>query len=288
MVWTFGKMALHRAEMADFLAEFVSFTVCIGFQWWLLVHAGDIGEAIIESFLLLGSKAAALQSVSPDDLVMVAFSFIKKTALLLVSNLDSNFKEFANTFSLFNPGGGLEKLGPLFLQLAMDVLSLVLSIVLAIRTIAMTANIIIINITSWIVAYAGIFFLGFGGSRWASDMAIGYYKAVLGTGARLMTIVLIIGIAKLFVDILVQMPPDLLKQAQLVTAVFILMLVAEKTPDLVAHIVDSMGGGQGGTASPSQAVAMAAALTMNAPQALASRAKSALAKSPPTPGNLPK
>jgi len=67
-----------------------------------------------------------------------------------------------------------------------------------------------------------------------------------------MTIVLIIGIAKPFVDILVQMPPDLLKQAQLVTAVFILMLVAEKTPDLVAHIVGSMEGGQGGTVKPSQ------------------------------------
>jgi len=106
------------------------------------------GGASIESFLQLGSKAAALQSVSPDDMVMVAFSFIKKTALLLVSNPDKNFKVFANTFNIFNPGEGLEKLGPLFWQLAMDVLSLVLAIVLAIITIAMTANMIIINITS--------------------------------------------------------------------------------------------------------------------------------------------
>ena len=34
----------------------------------------------------------------------------------------------------------------------------------------------------WILAYAGIFFLGFGGSRSTSEMAINYYKTVRGRG----------------------------------------------------------------------------------------------------------
>ena len=56
MVWTFGKMALHRAEMADSFAEFVSFTVCTGFQWWLLVHAEDMGGRASSPFCSLAAK----------------------------------------------------------------------------------------------------------------------------------------------------------------------------------------------------------------------------------------
>ena len=35
--------------------------------------------------------------------------------------------------------------------------------------------------SAWVLAYAGIFFLGFGGSKWTSDMAINYFKTVLGS-----------------------------------------------------------------------------------------------------------
>jgi type IV secretion system protein VirB6/type IV secretion system protein TrbL len=34
-------------------------------------------------------------------------------------------------------------------------------------------NMAILLVSSWILAYAGIFFLGFGGSRWTSEIAIG-------------------------------------------------------------------------------------------------------------------
>ena len=43
--------------------------------------------------------------------------------------------------------------------------------------------------------YGGVFFLGFGGSRWTSDIAISYYKHILATGAELMVIPLLIRIA---------------------------------------------------------------------------------------------
>jgi type IV secretion system protein VirB6/type IV secretion system protein TrbL len=33
--------------------------------------------------------------------------------------------------------------------------------------------------SGWVLAYGGVFFLGFGGSRWTSDLAINYYKTVL-------------------------------------------------------------------------------------------------------------
>lgn len=55
-------------------------------------------------------------------------------------------------------------------------------------------NLTVLFVSAWILAYAGIFFLGFGGSRWTSDMAINYYRTVLALGAQLAAMVLLIGI----------------------------------------------------------------------------------------------
>jgi type IV secretion system protein TrbL len=57
-------------------------------------------------------------------------------------------------------------------------------------------NMLLLLISGWILAYAGSFFLGFGGSRWTSDMAITYFKTVLGVGAQLFAMVLLVGIGK--------------------------------------------------------------------------------------------
>ena len=53
-------------------------------------------------------------------------------------------------------------------------------------------NMIILLCVAWVVVYAGLIFLGFGGCRWTSDMAINYYRTILGVGVSLMTMQLII------------------------------------------------------------------------------------------------
>ncbi len=59
---------------------------------------------------------------------------------------------------------------------------------------AVAVNMLLILVSAWILMYAGIFFLGFGGSRWTSDMAINYYRTVLGVAVQLMAMVLLVGI----------------------------------------------------------------------------------------------
>lgn len=61
-------------------------------------------------------------------------------------------------------------------------------------------NMLILLITGWILSYAGIFLLGFGGGRWTSDIAVNYFKTVLGVGLQLFTMVLLVGIGKTFID----------------------------------------------------------------------------------------
>lgn len=60
MVWTFGMMALRKADIGEFFAEFVRFIMFTGFFWWLLsnaTHGMNIAGTIIASLQQLGAEA---------------------------------------------------------------------------------------------------------------------------------------------------------------------------------------------------------------------------------------
>ena len=42
MVWTFGMMALRKADIGEFFAELIRFTVFTGFFWWLLINGPEL------------------------------------------------------------------------------------------------------------------------------------------------------------------------------------------------------------------------------------------------------
>jgi len=67
-------------------------------------------------------------------------------------------------------------------------------------TIMIAINMLIVLVSAWVLAYAGIFFLGFGGSRWTHEIALNYYKSVLGLAAKMMTMLLIIGVGANFLE----------------------------------------------------------------------------------------
>jgi type IV secretory pathway TrbL component len=100
---------------------------------------------------------------------------------------------------------------------------------------------------AWIVLYAGLIFLGFGGCRWTSDMAINYYRTVLGVGVSLMTMQLIIGIGVQFLQDLVASTSQNLDAGQLgilMCATIILAVISHRLPHMVAGMV--VGGGHNG------------------------------------------
>jgi type IV secretion system protein TrbL len=89
-----------------------------------------------------------------------------------------------------------------------------------------------------------LIFLGFGGCRWTSDMAINYYRTVLGVGVSLMTMQLIIGIGVQFLQQLVASTSQTLDASQLgilLCAVIILAVISHRLPHMVAGMV--IGGG---------------------------------------------
>jgi type IV secretion system protein VirB6/type IV secretion system protein TrbL len=172
MVWTFGMMALRKADIAEFFAELLRFTIFTGFFWWLLSNGPKFATSIMISMREIGADAGKVgKDLSPSGIVDVGFAIFDKivAATSIASMIDS---------------------------LCGVLIGLGILIVLAL----VAVNMLVLLVSGWILAYAGIFFLGFGGSRWTSDMAIGYYRMVLNIAAQLFAMVLIVGIGKKIVD----------------------------------------------------------------------------------------
>ena len=47
LVWTFGFMALRKADIGEFFAEFIRFTLFFGFMLWLLRNGPNFAGSII-------------------------------------------------------------------------------------------------------------------------------------------------------------------------------------------------------------------------------------------------
>jgi len=226
MVWTFGMMLLRKADIGEFFAEFVRFTIFTGFFWWLLTNATqgmDIAGTIIESMQTLGAQAGHLPSsnLGPSSVVDLGFELYNKT-VQATSEL------------------GWQQMGT---AIVMELMALAILLVLAL----IAVNLLLLLASSWILLYAGVFFLGFGGSRWTSDMAINYYKTVLGIGAQLLAMILIVAIGKDFLTYYYgQIGPNMASQelaVMLVIAICLLTLV-HRIPPLIAGIItgSSVGG----------------------------------------------
>lgn len=221
LVWTGGMLILRKADIGDFFAEFIRFILFFGFFLWLLRNGPSFASSIIRSLQQLGEQASGVSSVTPSGIVDIGFMIWKQaiTNLSLWSPIDS----FVGT-----------------------ALSAGIMLLLA----AVAVNMLLILVSAWILMYAGIFFLGFGGSRWTSDMAINYYKTVLGVAVQLFAMVLLVGIGNdLLSTFYAKMNKGVLNFEELGVMLifcFALLMLVTKIPGLLSGVITGAGVGQAG------------------------------------------
>ncbi|BEP34634.1 P-type conjugative transfer protein TrbL [Variovorax sp. V59] len=240
MVWTFGMMALRKADIGEIFAELIRYVMFTGFFFFLLSNASPIATAIMNSLKQLAGDAAGVPGLTPSGIVDIGFKIFSKV-------IDNS--------SVWAP------------------IETAIGAVIAILTLGMLAlvaiNMVVLLVSGWILAYAGIFFLGFGGSRWTSDMAINYYKTVLGIAASLMGMTLLVGIGQAVLnEYYVKMGDATLRDLAVILVVAgLLLYLVNKIPPLIAGIITgasvggaaSMGGAGTGTLMAAAAMAGAAA-----------------------------
>ena len=217
--WTCISMALKRAELGEFAAELCRFIMFTGLFFWLLTNGPDFAGRIIHSLWQLGGEASGSgNSIYPAQLINLGMQV------------------FQNSIKHIN-----------FMAVESIVIPTIIALIILIVCALIAVNMILLLCAAWVVLYAGIVFLGFGGCRWTSDMAINYYRTVLGIGVSLMTMQLIIGLGIKFLQDLVASTGtnlDAPSLAIIMVACIILLVIAHRLPQMVAGMV--VGGGHNG------------------------------------------
>lgn len=245
LVWTFGMMALRKADVGEFFAEFIRFTLFTGFYWWLLKNGPNFAVAIMDSLRQIAAEATGMGAeLRPSGIVDIGFQIFSKVA---------------------SQTSGWEPVD--------SAIGVIMSVVILVVMALIAVNMLILLISGWILAYAGVFFLGFGGSRWTSEMAIGYFKTTLSVGAQLFTMVLLVGIGKSFVDqyytSMDQGKLVLNELGVMLVVAIVLLTMVTKIPPLIGSLggaqTHAIGNGFGaGAALGAAAMGAAAAATAGA------------------------
>ena len=236
MVWTYGMMILRKADIGEFFAETIRFFGTLGFFYWILLNGPAISDAVIKSMWMMGSAAVGgASSFTPSGITDIGFDIFFKA-------LDES-----SSFSPVDSAAAIIISGCVLVVLAL-----------------VAVNMLLLFVSAWILMYGGVVFLGFGGSRWTSDIAITYYKTVLGIGVQLMGMVLLVGIGKTFIDQAYAGMSEGINLKELgvlgITAV-VLLYLTNKIPPMLAGIVGgaSTGGVGGFGAGAAMGAAVAAA-----------------------------
>lgn len=241
LVWTGIQLVFKKADIAEFFAEFIRFILFFGFFLWLLLNGEVIAQSIVDSLMQLGSQAGSGPKLSntPTSILTLGWKAYQKV--------------YAAT-SMWEPANSA-------------ILLLLGAIILCIIAL-IAVNMTILLICAWFVIYAGVFLLGFGGSRWTSDIAINYFKNVLSIGIQLLAMILLVSIGKQFLDDMVtkytagEMNLDTI--GNLLVSSLILFALTSKIPGMLGNIASggSIGNAANGGAALGAAVAgMAMAAT---------------------------
>lgn len=255
MVWTFAMMAMQGEGLSAALAEVVRFFAVLGFFFYLLKNGPAISVDIQDSLRQLAANASGLsKSFSPSGIVDIGFDIVSRVV---------------DQSSIWSPADST--VGLILAGVILCVLALV------------GVNMLLLLITGWILSYGGIFLLGFGGARWTSDIAITYFKTVLGIALQLFTMVLIVGIGKSFIDQYYQAMGDDAVQMKsmfvMLVASIVLLVLVNKVPPMVGSIVGGASmqgiGGFGAGAIIGAAAAAGAAIAASGAAAAAGAANAA-------------
>lgn len=233
--WTMGMLALQKEDIGEFFAEFVRFILFFGFFYWLLQNGPNFADSIIQSLRKIGDNAAGTTGLSPSGIVDIGFMIWKQA----IKNL-----------SFWTPVD--------------SIIGIVLSVAILVLLAVVAVNILLLVIAAWILSYAGLIFLGFGGSKWTSDLAINYFRTILCIAVQLFVMILIVGIGNnmlsSFFDKMTLGTLNFEELGVMMVFCLALLLLVSKIPPLVSGIVTG-GGTTGGVGNFGSGALISAGMT---------------------------
>lgn len=223
-VWQIGQLALKGFEITELFSELIRFIVITGLFYVLLINAPAISHSIFKGLSDLAGTAGSLNSkISPSGIITMGFNRMMLVFEQMPSGIDN-----------------------LHISLCMAVCAIAIVILCAV----IAVNYTLLLCSSYILSYAGIILLGFGGARFSSDIAMNYLKTVISIGIQLMTMILIVSLGTQFMTKVmgsVIVYNEIAPVVLLLISVFIVMYLSLKLPPLIAGIItgSSIGASTG-------------------------------------------
>jgi type IV secretion system protein TrbL len=170
VAWTLTLIVLEHSDFHSLAAILIRKVMWIGIFYALLVNGQSWIPWIIQSFGILGQRAAGVNGrIAPSNVLSMGLNI------------------FGSLLSGASKAGFLTDFGM--------AASLVLAaFVTLLAYVIVTIQFVAAMVESYIVIGAGFIFLGFGGSRWTMPYVERYIGLAISIGIKLMTLYLLIGV----------------------------------------------------------------------------------------------
>jgi type IV secretion system protein TrbL len=226
IVWIGKDLLLNKGDLADWGIALLQQFLVIGFFYALLTNSSQWANALIQSFRLAGAAAntssGGVNGIQPSDI----------------------FDAGANIATICMKSLRFDK--------PIDSIAMAFSALMIMVSFALIAALeVVVLIESYIFTYAGIIFLGFGGSQFTREFATRFLTGLIAVGAKLFVIQLIIGLGITLVhqwDMQIQASQALLDVGLVIRIVggsIVFLALAKIVPETVQGMVNGASYGTG-------------------------------------------
>lgn len=175
--WMCVTFIMDKKELDDMMFSLGKKLMTLSFFLFLLMSSGTWIPQIIDSFTQIGRQAGHATAASPDGIVADGYD-----AALGVFQIVHELK--------------------LSEQLVAVLPAAVIALLMFLSFLFVAAQLLVALIESYIIIGGGVIMMGFGGSRWTTDMASKYMQSAVAIGIKLMVLYLVVGSGQaLFSDI---------------------------------------------------------------------------------------
>jgi type IV secretion system protein TrbL len=212
--WLCANFIFEKKEFEDMMFSVGKKLMTLSFFLFLLMSSNTWIPQVLNSFTKIGKEAGGTNVTTPDGIAAHGYDAAIGVFEIL-KDLDMGEQIVAVL-----PAVGMAAL--IFLAFLWT-----------------AAQLLIAQIESGIAIGAGIILMGFGGSRWTTDMATKYKQYVVATGVKLMLLYIVVGTgATLFSDIKLVNGPQFLPSMMVASgSAFMYAFLATKVPAIASGMM---------------------------------------------------
>lgn len=221
IAWMAIMLALNPGEFSDFVANLVRKVIFLGFFLALLINGSSWAGLIVRSLTQAGGAANSI----------AGGTFNVTPALVF----DTGFQLCSQIFSELSAWEPID-------SLAIIIGGIIIMICFAL----ISAMMLLMYVQGYVIIYAGVILLGFGGSTFTKDIALKYFQAALAVGAKLFVMILLVGLGQTIINSWTAVFTLNLSQIVLfIGASIVLLALVKEVPNMVGDLINGFSWGTG-------------------------------------------